>query len=275
MLGGIEGLISLTRAVLRTCGRAKSELLRARNRRGNRLIKVTILLLAVGLMFDGKGRAWAQHTGQVYHAVGPAMFTNAAAWGYADGELVRSNFLCGVYAGADTNALKPCFELPGRYLKRPFTATGTGHVVLWGSVVVDAPAMLPLLLQFRAWPAEFGNYEEAVASGVPSPPVGVSEIVPAIPNGWIVEVPIEIGPLWVAPLGQASDSSPPLVCTLVLNLVTLSWPTNALGFQLFAASSLTSNALWSPVDEPVVAGNGQNRVSVPVTNAFQFFRLRR
>ena len=57
--------------------------------------------------------------------------------------------------------------------------------------------------------------------------------------------------------------------------VTLSWPTNAADFTLVTASALASSAVWSPVDMPVVVSNEENRVSVPATNAYQFFRLRR
>ena len=236
-------------------------------------MKVTVLLMAAGFVLIGQGRVCAQSTGRVYHSVGPAVFTNAAAWGYADGQLAGSNFLCGVYAGTEVNSLSPCFGPPGSYLKRPFMAAGWAW--LWGTLVVDAPAGTPILVQFRAWPAEFGTYEEALATGVPSPPVGVSGIVPAIPENLIVEFPIQMGLLWLSPVVSASDPFPPLTCTLAPNSVLLSWPTNSAGLVLVAASALASNAVWSPVGGTVVVSNGQNRVSVPVANAFQFFRLRR
>jgi hypothetical protein len=138
-----------------------------------------------------------QSTGQVYHAVGPAMFTNAAVWGYPDGLLAGSNFLCGVYAGTASNDLTPCFGSPDGNLKEHFWL-GFGRAWLWGNVVVDAPVEKPLVLQFRAWPAEFGSYEAAVAWSNPSPPVGTSEIVPALEYGWIYEVFWEAGPVWLA-----------------------------------------------------------------------------
>lgn len=236
-------------------------------------MKVTILLMLAGLVLVGNGRTCAQCAGRVYHAVGPAAFTNAAAWGYADGERAGSNFLCGVYAGTEANALVPCFGPPGSYLKRPFTTAGLAW--LWGSFVVDAPTGTPILIQFRAWPAEFDTYEEALASGVPSPPVGVSEIVPAIPNNVIVELPIQIALPWLSPVVATSAPLPRLTCARTPDSVMLSWPTNAAGFVLVAASSLTSNAVWSPVDGTVPATNGQHTVLVAVSNAMQFFRLRR
>ncbi len=114
-----------------------------------------------------------------------------------------------------------------------------------------------------------------MVSGIPSPPVGVSEIVPAVPDNVIVELPIQMGLLWLSPVLTTSEPRPSLTCVVTPNSVLLSWPTNAAGFTLVAAGSLASNAVWSPVSGPVVISNGQNRVCVPVTNAFQFFQLRR
>jgi len=68
---------------------------------------------------------------------------------------------------------------------------------------------------------------------------------------------------------------PALTCSLADNWIVLSWPTNAADFMLVAASSLNSNAVWNPVGGTVVISNDQNTVSVPATNALEFFRLRR
>ena len=181
-----------------------------------------------------------------------------------------------LYAGTVSNALTPGFGPPRGWgpLKVPFLATG--RAFLWGSVVVDAPAEAPLLLQFRAWPAGFPSYEAAVASGDPSPPVGVSEIVPAIPPNVIYEFFIPAGPVWLSPLVAPGAAPGPLACTLAANSLILSWPTtNSGGWLLVAAGALTSNAVWSPVERPVVPTNGYNRVTVPLTNEVQFFRLSR
>ena len=244
-----------------------------RQRRWKRLIRGTLLLVAAGLIFDGNGSARAQVSGQVYHSVGPAVFTNAAAWGYADGQLAGTNFVCGVYAGMDANELTPAFNLPDGHLKDAFSSRG--YVWLWGSVNATVPPWATILLQFRAWPAEFGTYEEAVASGVPSPPVGVSEVVPALPGGVIMEFPIQTALPWLSPVMPTNAPLPSLTCTLALGSVMLSWPTNAEGFMLVGASSLTANADWSPATGTVLVSNGQTRVSVPMTNASRFFRLRR
>jgi hypothetical protein len=198
------------------------------------------------------------------------MFTNAVAWGYPDGLLAVSNFVCGVYAGTLNQALEASFGQPAGYLRRPLTASGVAW--LWGSVVAHAP---PVLLQFRAWPSAFGSYEEAVAWSNPSPPVGVSEIVQAIPDGVIVEMPVKVGPVWLSPRVAPGGAHGPLACRLAANSLILSWPTNSASWQIVAAASLTSNAVWSVLGGPLVVTNGYNEITVPLTNEVQFFRLAR
>ena len=233
-------------------------------------MRMSISLLAASVLLVGTGRVGAQCTGQVYHAVGPAMFTNAATWGCPDGLLAGSNFVCGVYAGTLNQALEPCFGQTGGDLKRPFLPSG--RAFLWGYPVADAP---PVLLQFRAWPAAFGSYEEAVAWSNPSPPVGVSEIVLAIPDRWIVEEPIETGPVWLSPLVAPGGPHGPLACRLAANSLILSWPTNSGNWLIVGAGSLASTAVWSPVQGLVVITNGYNQLTVPLTNEVQLFRLAR
>jgi len=237
-------------------------------------MRMRILLLASTVLLVGIGMVGGQSTGQVYHAVGPAMFTNAAVWGYPDGLLAGSNFLCGVYAGTASNDLTPCFGSPDGNLKEHFWL-GFGRAWLWGNVVVDAPVEKPLVLQFRAWPAEFGSYEAAVAWSNPSPPVGTSEIVPALEYGWIYEVFWEAGPVWLSPLVAPGGVHGPLACRLAANLILVSWPTNSGSWLLVATSSLTSKAVWSEVGGLVVVTNGYNQVTVLPTNEVRFFRLAR
>ena len=233
-------------------------------------MRMSISLLAASVLLVGTGRVGAQCTGQVYHAVGPAMFTNAAAWGCPDGLIAGSNFVCGVYAGTLNQALEPCFGQTGGDLKRPFLPSG--RAFLWGYPVADAP---PVLLQFRAWPGAFGSYEEAVAWSNPSPPVGVSEIVLAIPDRWILEEPIETGPVWLSPLVAPGGPRGPLACRLAANSLILSWPTNSGNWLIVGAGSLASTSVWSPVQGPVVITNGYNQLTVPLTNEVQFFRMAR
>ena len=233
-------------------------------------MRMSILLLAASVLLVGTGSVGAQCTGEVYHAVGPAMFTNAAAWGCPDGLLAGSNFVCGVYAGTLNQALEPCFGQPGGDLKRPLLPSG--RAFLRGYSVADAP---PVLLQFRAWPAAFGSYEEAMAWSNPSPPVGVSKIVLAIPDHWILEEEIETGPVWLSPLVVPGGSHGPLACRLAANSLVLSWPTNSGNWLIVGASSLASTAVWSPVQGLVVFTNGYSQLTVPLTSEVQLFRLAR
>ena len=235
----------------------------------NSLMKMRIGVLAASVLLVATGRGVGQVTGQVYHAVGPAMFTNATVWGYPNGLLAGSNFVCGVYVGTLNQALKPGFGQPGGSLKRPLNAS---QARLWGLVVADAP---PVLLQFRVWPAAFGSYEEAVAWSNPSPPVGESEIVLALPLNEIVEFPVQTGPMWLAPLVASGGAHGPLACRLAAGSLILSWPTNSGNWFIVGAGSLAPNAVWSPVPGPVVVTNGYNQAIVPLTNQFQFFRLSR
>jgi hypothetical protein len=233
-------------------------------------MKMRIGALAACLLLVGTGKGVGQSTGKVYHIVSPAMFTNATLWGFPDGLRAGSNFVCGVYVGTTSQALMPYFGQPGDYLKEPFTAVG--QVYLSGYVVAVAP---PVLLQFRVWPAAFGSYEEAVAWSNPSPPVGASEIVPALDYTTIYEFPIRIGPVWLSPLVASGGAHGPLACTLAADSLILSWPTNSQNWFIVGAGSLTSNAVWSPVPGPVVVTNGYNQAIVPLTNQLQFFRLSR
>ena len=227
-----------------------------------------IFALAASVLLVGTGRVGGQSTGQVYHLVGPAMFTNAAALGFPDGQLAGTDFVCGVYAGTLNQALQPSFGKTGGNLKQQLTTSG--RALLWGSVVADAP---PVLLQFRAWPAAFGSYEEAAAWSNPSPPVGFSDIVEALPDRWIIEVPVPIGPVWLSPLVAPGAAHGPLACRLAGDSLVLSWPTNSGNWLVVGASSLSSNAVWSAIGGPVSVTNGYNQVTVPLTNAVQFFRL--
>ena len=198
------------------------------------------------------------------------MFTNATAWGYPDGLLAGSNFVCGVYAGTLGQPLKPWFDHPGGYFKQPLTAFGGAW--LSGLVVADAP---PVVLQFKVWPAAFGSYEEAVAWSSPSAPVGATQIVPALDYYTIYEFPIHMGPLWLSPVIAPGGAHGPLACTLAGDSLIVSWPTNSGNWFIVGADSLTPNAVWSPVPGPVVVTNGYNQVMAPLTNQVQFFHLSR
>jgi hypothetical protein len=66
---------------------------------------------------------------------------------------------------------------------------------------------------------------------------------------------------------------PVLQITLDTNLVSISWSTNVVGFDLESASSLLS-ANWQPITEGVATNSGQF-VLTTNANGAQFFRLRK
>jgi hypothetical protein len=55
--------------------------------------------------------------------------------------------------------------------------------------------------------------------------------------------------------------------------VTISWPTNAIGFQLESATGLPASNSWSSVSDPIVVAGDQNTVTVSIDSARRFFRL--
>jgi len=105
-------------------------------------MKMRIFLLAGSVLLTGLGRAEGQSTGQVYHVVREAMFTNAAACGYLDGLRAGNNFLCGVYAGTVSNALKPCFAWAHGSLVAPVRSNGV--TFFHGYPVINATPGTPL-----------------------------------------------------------------------------------------------------------------------------------
>jgi hypothetical protein len=130
------------------------------------------------------------------------MFTNAAVFGYADGSLAGTNFYCGVYAGADVNSLLPQFGTAHSGLKQALSPSG--RAVLSGPLTLAAPPGSSVVFQLRVWPSQFDTYEQALGSSLPSPPVGVSSLWPAIPSNIIVEFPIQTGPMWLTPIPEPS-----------------------------------------------------------------------
>lgn len=57
----------------------------------------------------------------------------------------------------------------------------------------------------------------------------------------------------------------------------ISWPLAPTGFRLESTTNLAPPASWTTVNAPVTVdtNSGQNVVSLPVTEAAQFFRLQR
>jgi uncharacterized repeat protein (TIGR03803 family) len=55
--------------------------------------------------------------------------------------------------------------------------------------------------------------------------------------------------------------------------VTLTWPSNAIGFALQSTTNLLSPAGWTSVSTQPVVVNGQNTVTNPISSTQQFYRL--
>jgi hypothetical protein len=57
------------------------------------------------------------------------------------------------------------------------------------------------------------------------------------------------------------------------NAVSLSWPTNALGFTLQSTTNLNPPVIWTTVSFPPIAAGGFNVLTIPATNSQVFFQL--
>jgi hypothetical protein len=73
--------------------------------------------------------------------------------------------------------------------------------------------------------------------------------------------------------GLGGDVGPSLtVVAAANNSVVISWPTSAVGFIL--ESSATVDTGYATAAEPVVPNGNQNTVTVSITGAARFFRLK-
>jgi hypothetical protein len=57
------------------------------------------------------------------------------------------------------------------------------------------------------------------------------------------------------------------------NPFVISWPASATGYQLYSATNLSPPITWSLVTAPSAESNGTFYLTIPATNAEQFFRL--
>ncbi len=233
------------------------------------------ILLPMALFVSMIGSRCLAQVGQVYHRVGPVMFTNSAAFGYPDGSIAGTNFYCGVYAGTNAASLRACLSGGLRQM-----LSTNGEAVLFGQIHLAAPTNSPLLIQFRVWPAPFGTYEQALASSLPSPPVGVSGVIAAIPPNVIYEFPLEVGPVWLSPVPGslrpdvqwhvASDHSPTVAFTLDNPTPTT---TDTIKFVAPTDGEIYANGCWATVANgtPIIAVDSSNHAvnvtfSAPSTN---------
>jgi hypothetical protein len=75
---------------------------------------------------------------------------------------------------------------------------------------------------------------------------------------------------------SASGFTPPsLSVTRANSSVILAWPVSATGYTLQCnGTGLSQSSAWRAAGLPVVVSNQFNTVTVPVTNHFQFYRLK-
>jgi len=59
------------------------------------------------------------------------------------------------------------------------------------------------------------------------------------------------------------------------NSIILTWQPDATAFVLETATNLQSGTIWNAVTNTPLLQNGQQTLSLPVTDANQFFRLRK
>jgi hypothetical protein len=73
----------------------------------------------------------------------------------------------------------------------------------------------------------------------------------------------------------ASDAGPPLHIQRAAGGVTISWPTNAVGFHLEAASAISPEPCWTLISHEGVVVGGNYTVTNMVTGQSVFYRLSR
>jgi hypothetical protein len=82
----------------------------------------------------------------------------------------------------------------------------------------------------------------------------------------------------VSGIGTSTDTlhNPPIqvgATTQSGNALVMTWPTNAVGFQLEFATNLGPSAIWTPIKSTATVVNGQNVLTNSITGQGMFFRL--
>lgn len=72
--------------------------------------------------------------------------------------------------------------------------------------------------------------------------------------------------------GESSPQPPSLSAVANGNNIVISWPSSFSGYSLQGTISLGSPT-WQTVAEPIVSGDGQNVVTIPIAGSARFFRL--
>lgn len=122
-----------------------------------------------------------------------------------------------------------------------------GKVRLWWDAVLKFDGAAPLVNPFNAY-VEWGS------------------------GAWQYDATTTVDFDWLA-YGPACNLPQLLKATLAGNAVVLSWPTNATGFMLQSTPSLVP-PIWTDVTNGLTIVGAENTVSIAVTNARRYFRLR-
>jgi len=102
-------------------------------------------------------------------------------------------------------------------------------------------------------------------------------------NGQLDEFRLYNGVLWDASVAASFAGGrdallggrPTLRVTRSGNNLQLAWPSDATNYVLEAAAGLASPSVWSTVTNTPISQNGQQIVTLSITNATRFFRLRK
>jgi hypothetical protein len=86
---------------------------------------------------------------------------------------------------------------------------------------------------------------------------------------------VRVATSWALVTPQAVEASPILSVALNASDVVISWPTNAIDFNLESAANLNAPIGWLAVTNPVVVNGTNNTVTISAGNGNQFFQLRK
>ncbi|MDB6017906.1 MAG: domain containing protein [Pedosphaera sp.] len=200
-----------------------------------------------------------QGTGLTYLMLTPLSVNSTGVWRFA----ITTNS-----AGSES-ALTGSAALPiGQQVHVAVTydfVAGLAAVYLNGQQVATGPATIPLsaINDVNVWLGR-SNWPDPYFNGV------FDEF--RIYSGVLSDT--QVAASFVAGPNMTSGTHPLLEVVLSGNTVQLSWPTNASGFNLESATNLQPVAIWNPVTNVPVPLNGAATVTLPITNASRFFRLR-
>jgi hypothetical protein len=161
--------------------------------------------------------------------------------------LVNGRYKLWSYVSSSTEILDLGPAVTNEWHTALLSARYDGKVRLWWDGVLKFDGAAPLVNPFNAY-VEWGS------------------------GAWQYDATTTVDFDWVA-YGPVCNLPQLLKATLAGNAVVITWPTNAAGFVLQSTPSLAPPA-WNEVTNGVVAIGSENTVSIGVSNASQYFRLR-